>query len=89
MKQKNCQSCAMPIDSSTFGKEADGSLNEDYCHYCYANGRFTLECTMDEMILHNVEYLDEFNKDSEIKYTREEAIEAMRKFFPQLKRWQQ
>ena len=25
MEQKICQSCAMPIDESTFGTEADGS----------------------------------------------------------------
>ena len=50
MEQKFCQSCGMPIDDSTFGKEANGSKNEDYCHYCYADGHFTKECTMDEMI---------------------------------------
>ena len=33
------------------------------------------------------QYLDEFNKDCEVKYTKEEAIKEMRKFFPQLKRW--
>ena len=48
MEQKICQSCAMPIDESTFGTEADGSKNQEYCHYCYANGQFTKECTMDE-----------------------------------------
>ena len=37
MEQKICQSCGMPIDDSTFGKEADGSKNQDYCHYCYAD----------------------------------------------------
>lgn len=69
MEQKFCQSCGMPIDDSTFGKEADGSKNEEYCHYCYADGHFTKECTMDEMIELNLNYLDEFNKDSEVKYT--------------------
>lgn len=87
MEQKICQSCAMPIDDSTFGTEADGSKNEEYCHYCYANGHFTNDFTMDEMIQHNVEYLDEFNKDSEVKVTKEEAITMMKEFFPQLKRW--
>ena len=29
MEQKFCQSCGMPIDDSTFGKEADGSYAED------------------------------------------------------------
>ena len=51
MEQKFCQSCGMPIDDSTFGKETDGSKNEDYCHYCYADGHFTKECTMDESLI--------------------------------------
>ena len=87
MEQKICQCCAMPIDESTFGTEADGSKNEEYCHYCYADGKFTKDCTMDEMIEHNLKYLDEFNKDSEVKYSVEEARATMKEFFPQLKRW--
>ena len=47
------------------------------------------ECTMDEMIELNLNYLDEFNKDSEVKYTVEEARKTMKEFFPQLKRWKQ
>ena len=74
MEQKFCQSCGMPIDDSTFGKETDGS---------------TKECTMDEMIELNLNYLDEFNKDSEVKYTVEEARKTMKEYFPQLKRWKQ
>ena len=87
MEQKICQCCAMPIDESTFGTEADGSKNQDYCLYCYKNGHFTKNCTMDEMIEFNLKYLDEFNKDSEVKYTIDEARATMKEFFPQLKRW--
>lgn len=89
MEQKFCQSCGMPIDDSTFGNETNGSKNEEYCHYCYAGGHFTSNCTMDEMIEHNLKFLDEFNKDSEVKYTLEDARAAMKEFFPQLKRWKQ
>ena len=81
MEQKICQCCAMPIDETTFGTEADGSKNAD--------GHFTKECTMDEMIELNLNYLEEFNKDSEVKYTIEEARATMKEFFPQLKRWKQ
>ena len=49
----------------------------------------TKECTMDEMIELNLNYLEEFNKDSEVKYTIEEARATMKEFFPQLKRWKQ
>lgn len=89
MEHKFCQSCGMPIDDSTFGKEANGSNNEEYCHFCYADGKFINDCTMDEMIEHNLNYLNEFNKDSEVKYSVEEARAAMKEYFPQLKRWRQ
>ena len=39
------------------------------------------------MIELNLKYLDEFNKDSEVKYTIDEARATMKEFFPQLKRW--
>ena len=87
MEQEFCQSCGVPIDSSTYGTEADGSKSKDYCHYCYANGSFTNDCTMDGMIELNLNYIDEFNKDSEVKYTVEEARKMMKEFFPHLKRW--
>jgi len=74
MEQKFCQSCGMPLnDIAVLGTEADGSKNEEYCCYCYANGHFTADCTMDEMINHCAQFVDEFNKDSEIKMTKEEA----------------
>lgn len=87
MEQKICQCCAMPIDESTFGTEANGNKNEEYWLYCYKDGQFTSDCTMDEMIEHNLNYLDEFNKDSEVKYNKDEARAMMKEFFPQLKRW--
>ena len=55
--------------------------------YAIANGMKPKECTMDEMIELNLNYIDEFNKDSEVKYTVEEARKTMKEFFPQLKRW--
>lgn len=35
-----CQCCGMPLDDSTLSKEPDGAFNEDYCKWCYADGRF-------------------------------------------------
>ena len=36
-----CQSCAMPLYSDdVYGTNADGSKNEDYCKYCYVDGKF-------------------------------------------------
>ncbi len=36
-----CDSCGMPLNDSTHGTEADGSLSTAYCLTCYADGVFT------------------------------------------------
>ena len=88
MENKFCQSCGMPITSEEqFGRNADGSKNEEYCSYCYRDGAFTENCTMDEMIDHSLQFLDEVNKDMEHPSTKEEARAEMQKLFPMLKRW--
>lgn len=88
MEQKFCQSCGMPLTSSDLlGTNTDETPNDEYCCYCFKDGKFTQDITMNEMINNCVQYLDEFNKDSAQKYTKEEAIEQMNLFFPQLKRW--
>lgn len=70
-----------------FGTNADASANADYCQYCYKDGTFTSNVTMDEMIEHCADFVEDFNKDSGLKLTREEAVQQMKQFFPQLKRW--
>ena len=76
MEMKFCQSCGMPLTSDEVcGTNADGSLSADYCTYCYQQGKFAQDCTMDEMIEHCAQFVEEFNKDSEQKVTKEEAIE--------------
>lgn len=39
---KNCQSCGMPLKKSPNGGEtnADGTVSQMYCYYCYENGAF-------------------------------------------------
>ena len=77
--EKFCQSCGMPLTKEVLGTNADESANQDYCSYCYENGAFTSDCTMDEMI----EFCVPMMKDIE----PEEARKMMKQFFPQLKRW--
>ena len=37
-----CQCCGMPLtEEDMISREPDGSRNEDYCKWCYANGKFT------------------------------------------------
>ena len=42
----------MPLTEEVLGTNADGTKNEDYCMYCYKDGQFLQDCTMDEMIEH-------------------------------------
>ncbi|MDD3040242.1 zinc ribbon domain-containing protein [Bacteroides sp.] len=85
-----CQSCGMPMQTSDlFGTNQDGSANQEYCCYCYKDGAFTSDCTMDEMIDHCIKYLNEFNNASDTQFSKEEAIDKMKTYFPTLKRWKE
>lgn len=35
-----CQCCGMPLEDATISREPDGSFNESYCKWCYADGQF-------------------------------------------------
>lgn len=36
-----CQCCGMPLeDDMIIGRDSDGTLNEDYCKWCYADGTY-------------------------------------------------
>ncbi|MBR0039819.1 MAG: helix-turn-helix domain-containing protein [Oscillospiraceae bacterium] len=48
-RQLFCQCCGMPLDDAILGRNRDGSLNEDYCQWCYADGTYTYS-DMDELI---------------------------------------
>lgn len=40
-RQLICQCCGMPLsEDSLLSREPDGSYNEDYCKWCYADGDF-------------------------------------------------
>ena len=84
---KFCQSCGMPLSPEVLGTNADGSKNEEYCMYCYKDGKFLQDCTMDEMIEHCAQFVDEVNKGLPQPITKEEYIGQMKMYFPHLKRW--
>lgn len=86
-EMKFCQSCGMPLNDQMLGTNADGSKNEDYCMYCYKDGKFLQNCTLDEMIEHCSQFVDEVNKNMPKPMTKEEYKQMMRQYFPMLKRW--
>ena len=86
INQKFCQSCALPMDQPALhGTNADGTLSEDYCCYCYKDGKFTADCTMDEMI----DFCIRFEQQQNPGLDAEDARRAMRAWYPTLKRWKQ
>ena len=79
-----CQSCAMPLTEELYGTNADGTANNEYCKYCYADGAFTMpEMTMSEMIAFCIPYMVEQGM------TEEQARQIMEEALPMLKRWKQ
>lgn len=81
---KFCQSCAMPLNTNEdCGTEKDGSKSQDYCHYCYVDGKFAQDITMAEMIDFCVPMVSNGNPYK----SEQEARAQMNKFFSELKRW--
>ena len=87
-EMKFCQSCGMPLTDEILGTNADGSKNEDYCIYCYKDGNFTSNCTMEEMAEFCSKFVEEYNKNTGRNLTADEYKQELLKFFPMLKRWQ-
>jgi len=57
-----CQSCGMPLKADPRGgaTNADGTLNPEYCSYCFVNGSFVNpDMSMDQMKALVVEKLQE------------------------------
>ncbi len=81
-RQLVCQCCGMPMnEDSVISRETDGSFNEDYCRWCYANGEFVY--TSRDSLL---DFLVEHMPDPE----QTDAGERRRQFdsyLSQLKHW--
>ena len=88
MEQKFCQSCGMPLTNDILGTNTDGSKNEEYCIYCYKDGDFTGDFTMEEMVEFCSQFVDKFNKNTGQDLSREDYKNVLRQFYPSLKRWQ-
>ena len=72
-------------NEADYGTEARGARSEEYCTYCYQNGGFTADCTMDEMI----DFCIRFEQQQNPGLDAEDARRAMRAWYPTLKRWKQ
>ena len=76
-----CQCCGMPIeDDSILGRDKDGTLNEEYCKWCYADGTYTYS-NMDDLIDVCVKNMVNEN------VSEEQARSYMKEILPQLDYW--
>ena len=79
---KICQSCGMPITTpNQLGTNKDGSINQDYCKYCYNLGEFIDKVSMEEYI----EMCSKYGEQAGM--TNEEMRKHCETLFPTLKRW--
>lgn len=75
-----CQCCGMPMEDDIIGRNQDGSLNEDYCKWCYADGTYTYS-DMDDLIDACIPHMEKKG------FTEEQAREYMKKKLPELNYW--
>lgn len=87
MTPKICQSCGMPLgeEKELYGTQADGTINPDYCIYCYRNGDFTADITLEEMINSCIPFM--LQAHPELAPAKARAMMAA--VLPQLKRWKE
>ena len=78
-----CQSCGMPLQKEEdFGTNENGNKNNEFCHFCFQNGRFTDEgITMVEKIEKNI------NIAMNMGISEDKAKEMANNTIPNLKRW--
>ena len=79
-RQLVCQCCGMPMDDGMIGRDKDGTLNEDYCQWCYADGTYTYS-DMDNLIDVCVPHMVAQG------FTEEQARAYMKEKLPTLDYW--
>lgn len=75
-----CQCCGMPLEDSIISRNNDGTLNEDYCKWCYADGTYTYS-NMDDLIDTCVKHM------VGAECTEEQARAYMKEQLPHLDYW--
>ena len=79
-RQLICQCCGMPLDDSTTSRDTDGGFNEDYCKWCYTDGKFVYT-SLDRLVDFLVEHF------SGEQFPPEQARAFYEANLPKLKHW--
>ena len=81
-RQLICQCCGMPLDDSSISKELDGTFNEEYCKWCYTDGKFVYS-SLEELTDFLVGHMSNDNLPPE------KARDFLEAQLPKLNYWQQ
>ena len=79
-RQLVCQCCGMPLEDEMISREKDGTPNENYCKWCYADGAFTYS-DPDELIDVCVGHMASEN------FPEDQARAYMKQLLPTLDYW--
>ena len=76
-----CQCCGMPLEDSVISRETDGTFNEEYCKWCYADGKFRYD---------DIDTLIDFcvNHMANEKWPPKQVRAHLEGYLPQLNYWQ-
>lgn len=75
-----CQCCGMPLDETSYSREPDGTINEEYCKWCYTDGKYAYS-SMEQMI----DFLSGHMANEQ--YSPEQVREYLSSSLPNLKHW--
>ena len=69
-----CQCCGMPMEDGIVSREKDGTFNDGYCKWCYADGHYTYS-DMDELIDVCVKHMvNEEHSEAEVRAYMKEML---------------
>lgn len=79
-KKLICQCCGMPLDDFVMSKEPDGTVNKEYCKWCYVNGKFTYTDLNDL-----IEFCEKHMANE--NHSPKEVSDYLKEFLPKLNYW--
>ena len=79
-RQLICQCCGMPLEEASLSREPDGAINEDYCKWCYTDGKFAYS-SVEELLAFLVPHM------SNDAWPPEQVRAYLADMLPKLKHW--
>lgn len=82
-----CQSCGMNIEDDKYkGTNADGSLSDEYCSFCFKEGGFTNNFSLDQQVSIGLDYSPEY-KEAKTAEEKDKIRLQAKEYLSGLKRW--